>query len=512
MSLSVAADERPKLHVPPAFAPELDNVLYWVDAALRGTPAQRRKITRNEPLLFALVYFPHKLASAETGWKYSLHQMHLDMCEEATLWRYDYGPQESRVAWVGPRESGKSTWQFVILPIWAMAHKWRMCCIMFSDSGDQSERHFRRIRRELQENALLRLDYPKLCEPDTSIPVDTKSEYISEGGHSLAARGIDAKTLGFIEFDRRPDLMVIDDVEPTGAKYSPMMKAKRLQVIQEMVLAMNLNAVVVLVGTVTRFGSIMHQIAQAAANPHGAHAEWIDEERIVCRYYPAIVIDETTGREASLWPERWPYEWQVSQRHTRTFQLNSMNMPLSQGKGFWHVTDFRYDPWWVIETQVLSIDPAMKSQESNDPTGIAVIGFDRGLWNACVQWAEGVRLDPNGMRELIKWILTKHKGITTVVIETNQGGDYLTNSLRPVIPDHIEVVTKHETVPKMERIRELHDWHQLGWVSHAPGLHSLEEQELAYPDVDHDDIVDAVAKGVRHHLINRPIPRPKLAP
>jgi phage terminase large subunit-like protein len=499
----------PHLHVPPAYRPYLDNTLYWVDVALDATPATRRKITREEPLLFALVYFKHKLHSAETGWKYSVNQMHLDMAEEARIWRYDHGPQECRVGWVGPRNSGKSTWQFVILPIWAMAHGWRKCCLMFSDSKDQAERHFRRIRRELMENELLRLDYPDLCDPDTTIPVDNKNEYVSMGGHAFAARGLLAKTLGFIEFDRRPDLLIIDDVEPTGTQYSPDAKNKRLMLLTDMVFAMNLNAVVVLVGTVTRYGSIMHEIAQAAASPHGKRAEWIDDENIVCKYYPAIVIDETTGREASLWPELWSYEWQVTQRHRRTFQLNFMNMPLSQGKGFWHVYDFKYNPNWLIDSEVLSIDPAMKSQEQNDPTGVAVVGFDAVKYNSVVQFAEGVQLDPDGMRNLIKWILLKRPKITTVVIETNQGGDYVTNSLKPVIPRHIEIVTKHETVSKMERIKELHDWYQLGWVSHAPGLHSLEEQQLAYPEVDHDDIVDAVAKACRHHLINRPVPRPR---
>jgi predicted phage terminase large subunit-like protein len=110
------------------------------------------------------------------------------------------------------------------------------------------------------------------------------------------------------------------------------------------------------------------------------------------------------------------------------------------------------------------------------------------------------------MRRLIRHILHINPLITHVIIEDNNGGEYLTRQLASVIPKRIKVVPQFEGVSKLERIRELHDWTQQGWVWNAPGVHAFVEQAQAYPEVDHDDIVDAVAKGVRYHLQNRPLP------
>jgi len=151
----------------------------------------------------------------------------------------------------------------------------------------------------------------------------------------------------------------------------------------------------------------------------------------------------------------------------------------------------------------------VKSAEVNDPTGVSIIGFDAGKQRACVQWAEAVRLDPDGMRKLVAFLLNKHPLITHVLIEDNNGGDYVVRQLVPVIPRHVIVVPKFESPSKLDRIREAHDWYQLGWVWHMPGLLALEEQQRTYPDVDHDDIVDSVAKGLWFHLRHRPLPVPR---
>jgi len=508
MSMAAVRDDNdtPILWLPHAYVPYGKQVVYWVRRALVGTPAERRAIVKDSPLLFALVYFSHALQSAETGWEKSLCQMHIDMFEEAKQWRYRWGPAQYRVAWVGPREVGKSTICRILLT-WALACGWRKSALLFSNAGTRARQQLQNTKREFRTNELLRLDYPELCTPG-DMEVDNAHEYISAGGHAIGANGFDESVLGYQTLNMRPQLIFCDDIEPTGAKYSTGSIGKRLRVLMEQVFPMNLNACVILIGTVTRYGAIMHQVVQSAAG--GMKAQWIVDEHIDCRYYPGVVIDPTTGREDSLWPNRWDYQSYIQeQRHTDLFLLSMMNQPSSANKGFWSPKDYKYNPSWLIETQVLSIDPAVKSAEVNDPTGVSIIGFDAGKQRACVQWAEAVRLDPDGMRKLVAFLLNKHPLITHVLIEDNNGGDYVVRQLVPVIPRHVIVVPKFESPSKLDRIREAHDWYQLGWVWHMPGLLALEEQQRTYPDVDHDDIVDSVAKGLWFHLRHRPLPVPR---
>lgn len=487
----------------------LGGLLRALDPEHIRDPDWRKGVSRNSPLVFSFIYLRHKLRSKATKGRYSLNPVHIHLARTALEYKEEWGPAERRRATIAPRESGKSTWDFEINPLWAMAFGYRTFPALFSDGGRMSKVHFRNVKRELESNALLKADFPDLCTPATRrgnrADVDNETEYHSRGGHTIMAKGIMANSLGLKsgEFgDERPDLILLDDVEPAGGIYSRGKKAKRLAIITEAILPMNLNAPVDIVGTTTMYDSIMHDLVRAATG--GEIADWIDEENFIPSYFPAIVRDEN-GRERSIWPARWPYSWLAGQRGTRGFDLNFMNMPRSQGKGFWDEGDFRYNFPWTVEEQILSIDPAVKARETSDYTGIAIIGTDASRMNVCVEWARGVRLKPRQMRELVHHIINTNPKISTVIVEANNGGDYVTERFLP-FPRKLHYETPNEHLPKHERISELQEYYERDWVWHVPGLMALEEQQIAYPDVDHDDIVDAVAKGVHYLLQHRPLP------
>lgn len=479
---------------------DLGGLLGPLDSASMAHPRYRREVCRDNPLRFALTYMPHKLQSRETGGRHSLSQLHIDMAANALSWRTPKRPREHRKVWIAPRESGKSTWKFEILPMWAMAFNWRLFPVLFSDSGDQAAKHFRSIKKELEGNPLLIADFPELCTPalrrGNRTDVDNSTEYHSKGGHMVVAKGINARTLGLKPGSIRPDLICLDDVEPAGSHYSPGQKQKRLATIIEAIFPMNYNACVEMIGTTTMYGSIIHDAVRAALGQ--PPAEWISEENVKCRYYPPV-YKTPSGREESLWPQRWTMDDIRPMRGTRTFALNFSNMPLSQNKGWWERTDFQWGFPWAVERQVLVIDPAVTSKGTSDFTGIAVVGTDAAQRGASVDFCAGVRLSPKKTRELVHWLLMENPKITTVIIETNQGGDYVVDRFKP-FPRKVQLITKHESLNKVDRIRTLHDYYERDWVWHGPSLQHLETQMLAFPDVDHDDDLDAVARGVDHFL------------
>jgi phage terminase large subunit-like protein len=501
---------QPLLYVPDWFAGQATRLLRYVNAATTSDSALRKKICEREPLIFALVYLSDQMSSEETLGKRSLNPLHIFLAEDAaTYWPFPLKPKECRRIIVAPRDAGKTTWQFLILPLWAAAYGWRIFQLFLSASGDTAEEHLGNLKYELQNNDLLRADFPELCEPMRArgrTVGDTKQVFRAESGVTFMARGIDAHNLGRKEGKVRPDLIVCDDVELIGRR-SKMTKEQRLHVIRNGLLPMNLNAAVYIVGTVVRYGSIIHD-AVLADSGNGL-AEWIAQESFVTKYWPVYTINSRTGVATSFWPEKWPMKFIRSQLHIDSFQMSYMNQPQIPGNGLFSAADLHYGAPFRTESHILAIDPAVTSKETSDYTGIAVIGFDGGLTRAYVEYAKGVRLPPDRLQELIRLLLLQFPTISTVVVEANQGGDWVTKQIRTIIPKHIRYLTPHEHAPKPERIRELHLWSQLKWVFVGPDAHAYVDQALSYPDTDFDDVIDAVAKGCYPVLSRLPMPVPR---
>src|SRR5690606_5628672 len=296
---------------------------HW--AATEQAAEARRLLTRMDPQLFALIYLSKHLRGPETGDSVSFSRFHVELADSAKQWaRRDLGPREHREAWVAPRGSGKSTWLFCILPMWALAHGHRRYVAAFADSGPQATQHLISFKRELDTNELLRFDFPKLCAPARrpgGVNVsDNQNLMISESGAVFQAKGIDSSTLGAKVGNQRPDVILFDDIEPDASNYSAYQKEKRLDTVLNAVFPMNLNAVVLFAGTTTMHGSIIHDLVRQVTEPTDAPA-WPRGEKIRTRYYPAILqLDD--GTEASLWPQRWTLDFLESIRSTRSYALN----------------------------------------------------------------------------------------------------------------------------------------------------------------------------------------------
>jgi hypothetical protein len=312
-------------------------------------PSQRRAATKHDPLLFAYLYLPHHLRSEETGDKITLSAVHKAWADHAEEWTGGLGgPQEHRDVFVAPRGMGKSTWHFLLLPMWAAAHGHVKFIAAFADSATQAETHLQTFRHELDSNTTLRKDYPELVRPAVrgrrsttqgsdaeamkgTLLADNRGMLMAASGFVFAARGIDSGNLGMKVGNRRPDLLILDDVEPGEDGYSAEQVKKRLGTIRDVIFPLNINARVVIVGTTTMPGSIIHQLVRAVRG--GEKEPWIAEENVTVHYHaPFITHDD--GRETSVWPGRWSTEFLNSIRHTRTFAKNYANDPRGYDGGW----------------------------------------------------------------------------------------------------------------------------------------------------------------------------------
>lgn len=484
---------------------DLDRYLASFDPEQLVTTEGRMLVTALDPMAFSLVYLTDAL---RTHGVVSFGEHHLQWASHARSWIV---PGPRRDAWVAPRGGGKSTWWFGIIPLWLLAFGHAKFIAAFSDTATQSELHLQSIRMQLDHNQLLRQDFPALCEPLLRTRgqnvSDNRGLYVARSGVSIMARGIDSSTLGAKVGNERPDVLIFDDIEPPEAGYSAEQRVKRLATLQNVILPMNPEARVAIVGTTVMPGSLVHALVKTVLQPGEPPEEWIDEEGFTT-HYAAPILANSDGTECSVWPERWPLEWLTSQRHTRSYKLNFENDPLSADGAYWVREDFVYGKLTHPTRHILSVDPAVTTRTTSDWTGLAVIAWQPPTADTPsmveVRHAEQVRLVGTELAKHVATVLVRFPEIAGLLVEVNQGGDLWPQVFRDV-PVKVEVV--HQSEPKEVRAARALTYYQRGRVLHARQLPVLEEQLIGFPKAGHDDVLDAVVSGVLRFLSKKAQPR-----
>lgn len=258
------------------------------DRRLLSRAEGRIALTKNDPLLFAWLYLPHHLTT-DAGTQ-SLSAFHLDLIDYAKSWTKPVTkPREYRDCFIAPRNAGKSTWLFLLLPMWAAAHGHIKFVAAFSDSAGQAEDHLQTFKTELDTNERLTSDFADLCTPLMGQKVkrhiaQSSDQIMQANGFVFMAKGIDAKTLGMKVGRQRPDLILMDDIEPPEATYSELEASRRLTTVLDAAFPLNIYARVAIVGTTTMPGSIIDQLRTVGE----AERDWHSGNAIEDSEFPEI--------------------------------------------------------------------------------------------------------------------------------------------------------------------------------------------------------------------------------
>ena len=393
---------------------------------------------------------------------------------------------------------------FRILPMWAsVAIPARRFVAMFANDLGKARMHMQNIRDEMRDNDLLAFDFPKLCTPGESS--DTGQLYVSQGGrdaHIFYAGSMEGGNLGLNVHGKRPGLILCDDIEPEESKYGEGVKEKRLSVLSNVLSRLGNNAAITVTGTVTKRGSLVHDLVKHAKGEQTE--DWVKQHKFRVGYFPAILTDPTTGQERSIWEQKWPVAELQADRHSDEFKLNMMNDPVVSRGAMWRPEELRDLPdGWRPGYGVLSVDPAKTSGRLSDQTGLAVVkevlDENRNVvpGAAFVDKAWGVREKPEDLKLLIHEVCRADYDITHVILETNAAGDWFTLD---DLPRRVQEVRHSAKREKRDRIHRLHQDYAKGNVYQRPKLGTLEDQQFTFPRGEHDDILDAVTAGVDHLL------------
>lgn len=482
----------------------LDQELVALAAEPLETQRAVRRALGEDPVAFAIIYLGHHLKDRQG--RVSFAEVHYQWAELALSWRArETEPQSNRHAFIAPRETGKSTWWFLILPMWAAAYGHRNFAVAFADTAAQAQTHLTSFKRELETNPLVGADFPDLAAPQRKrsghAVADRAGMIHQRNGFVLAARGIDSATLGLKVEERRPDLLIFDDVEPDEASYSADQAVKRLGTITDAAFPLNIYAAVAMVGTVTMPGSITHSVVKAAQGVEVA--DWIRDEKIICHHHLPIMINDD-GTERSIWPEKWPLEWLLSVRHTRSYAKNYANDPMGRDGAYWTADDFTYGSLGPRATRwVLTLDPAVTTKGTSDWTGWAVVGFDPLGRRVEVAASGQVKLVGEPLRRFVLERLAEWERVKAVLVEVNQGGDLWYTVLHSL---PVQLLVHTSTESKEVRFAWALDFYQAagGRVLHREKMRQAEEQMVAFPKAPHDDIADAVVAGVLYFMRTAP--------
>lgn len=482
---------------------KLVDALPQFDTRLLSLSEGRMELTKYDPLLFAAVYMPHKLIM-QGATEPTLNQFHLDIIEYAKSWTKPLGKaREHRDCFIAPRQCGKSTWIFHILPIWAAAHGHKKYILAFSDSETQAQGWLLNFKTEVESNKLLREDFPDLVAVDKTgsagrALMDNRNATKRANGFVFQAKGADSAVLGANIDGMRPEVILFDDIEPSESNYGVTDMKKRKATLLQSHFYLNTFAIVAFVGTTTMTNSIIDQlrkVGDARKEYEGApdlfretldeEFKWIVDENISTHYYPAI--DEN---EESLWPEVWPMDELNQTRHTRSFAMNMMNRPISGEEGYWQEEDIDVDRGEYGVT-LISVDPAVTTAKSSDYSAITVISRTND-GKFAIRFAEQLKVDPGSLAARVNELVPLF-GAGLVLVEVNQGGDLWKQSFSKV---QTRVKMIKQSTKKEVRIGQAADYYKRGKAYHTQHFPLLEEQMLAYPHVSHDDLVDCVATGL----------------
>lgn len=486
------------------FANEVEPLFH---SGMDTSSAYRREWTRDSPLRFALTYLDHHLVLQDSDPPVVTFSVaHLMLCRSARAWQ-DKAPW--REAWIAPRGLGKTVWAYLVLPLWALAHKHRTFLLSFSYNEKQAKGHLANLRIELAENELLLQDYPHL-RPQRGQGAQNSATDVAIGDIRIAARGLGGTVVGMRHRATRPDLVIGDDLEPMEDKYSPEIKQGLLRNLTAAILPMAApHAAIGIFGTVTMYRSITHDLVI-----HGRgreHIDWVANAEFRSRIWPGVLEDPVTGEERSLWPERWkltPTHLGEHKRGTREFALNFELDPTpaegTRGGGFWKPDAFQYmDParFGAME-HVLYIDPALRTGEHNDPTAMVVVGRDPSRRRAIVERAWHGHVTGEQIRQRIHALAAQEPTLRTVIVEENAGGrEQWGSTLEPPgkpLPGALTLKWDWVGGHKDARIKAAHAAYERDQVWHARPLRELEEQMVMWPDPrQHDDLIDAVAGALR---------------
>lgn len=391
------------------------------------------------------------------------------------------------------RNSGKSTFCTLVLPIWGIVGKWKKKYVLIvCQTQSRTKETMANIRAELESMGVLVEDYQ---------PREGKADKWSEDtiiipkfGAKISAISVNESVRSLRHLQYRPDLVICDDLEDVPSCQNYDNRKKLWQFVNgELIPVGDVNTKYVFIGNKVHNDSLMMKLKNAIES---------GKMKGIYREYPLI----TEGKVA--WPGKFPNKEAIETlKGTYASEIDylreQMLLILPDGDAIVKPEDIHYYkelPSTKLDYFILSIDPAYSEGSSSDNTGVVVLAVQK------VDERVRIYIVPpiiNGKLSTEKLIIEVKKIMSSVEISSPVRVFVEDVSAQKTIVEMLQYVNiPAEGISiggkdKGARLSAIHPWIKNGQILFPiTGVEDLINQILYFGTERYDDLVDALTLAV----------------
>lgn len=409
--------------------------------------------------------------------------------------------ENRHVAVAAPRGIGKTTINNLLLPARSILFQEAYFIMVVSSSLSHAQTQSESLKHELISNPVIR----KLFGDVTTTQFN-KDQWVARVGNKeicVMPRGAGQQVRGFLFRGRRPDLIIVDDLEDTEHMDSEEQRRKK----KEWFFADLLNVVdrpadnwkVVVLGTVLHHDSLLIDLLESP-DWDSIRLELCDED---FRSNAPNFLDDESCRELYDMYER-NGEIEVFIREYRNLVVSSKHNPF-QKEMFkpYEPDDVKLDKSPFVENVVI-VDTARTTGEKSAETAMVAEALDFKNGTIYIRDIVHGKLHFNDIiDQTINMALRNNARI--IGLEVTGLHEFITYPFRNEISKrglNIEIIELHarggvNEKGKAERVASLAPFYRKGCVYHNKAVSAgLEQQLLSFPRPKRWDIMDAASYGV----------------
>ncbi|MCT4616614.1 MAG: phage terminase large subunit [Candidatus Gracilibacteria bacterium] len=378
---------------------------------------------------------------------------------------------EKNINIIIPRGHGKTT-SIIIWMLWALLYE-KHKEILYIASSNLGEETIGKIKKELEENEYILEIFGNLSpNNETRIKKNKTKKWRQKQLELTNGCKIQTLSKGQSIRGKRPSKIIIDDPqENSDVEYREATEKFNTWFFTSLYNTLLPGSSVCSVGTIIGNLCLVKHLR--------------DEKKWKTLEYKAIKNNKP------LWPGLWNKKALLERKKilgTACFNQEFLNIPLSkentvikeQWLKYYNKLSFK-----DFEQVIMAVDPAIKTSEKNDFTGITIIGEKNN--KKYVIFSKNIKLTPRKLEEYIIELNKKHRP-TRIIQESNIEVKLLEDLKKKGLP----IMGVRANKDKYSRLLEVSNFLEYGEVF----FRGEKDEELCYqltnfPDIKHDDLLDS---------------------
>ncbi len=248
--------------------------------AIAEDPVVRRAVTRESHAMFFSIYLHHYI-------KHPMAEFQKDII------RLTEDRANKLACIVAFRGSAKSTLVTLSYSLWAiLGIQQKKFVVILCQTQAQARQHMTNLRRELEQNTLLKSDLGPFQEETGVGEWAMTSLVFKDSGARITVASIDQSVRGIRNREHRPDLLILDDIEDINSTRTLDGRNKTFDwYTREIVPLGDTDTRIIIIGNLLHEDSLMMRLKKK-----------IEEKELVAAYHWYPLID---GMGKCLWPEKF---------------------------------------------------------------------------------------------------------------------------------------------------------------------------------------------------------------